>query len=55
MNIFIEECIKIASLSEMDGLVKLLTKDKKGGKNIQNVNQDSKPNSFPKTKKTNKY
>ena len=50
MNSFIEECIKIASLSEMDGLVKLLTKDNKIGKNNQNINQVSKPNSFPKTK-----
>jgi len=50
MNSFIEECIKIASLSEMDGLVKLLTKNKKFGENIQNINQVSKPNSFLKTK-----
>ena len=52
MNSFIEECIKIASLSEMDGLVKLLTKDNKIGKNILNINQVSKPNSF---QKLNKY
>tara|TARA_B100000073_G_scaffold169518_1_gene140221 strand:+ start:169 stop:321 length:153 start_codon:yes stop_codon:yes gene_type:complete len=50
MNSFIEECIKIASLSEMDGLVKLLSENKKKVKNIQNINQNRKPNCFPKTK-----
>ena len=52
MDNFMKECMKIAASSEMDGLVKQLTKDKKetdkhvnkflDNLSIQNMDEDSK-------------